>query len=202
MVEATEKDYSSSYLFQGNNFLSQSVQYPTYQIEPNQQTYQQQHKNFNFLSQSVTFPSQKKNIGIVQSNFQTGNFTRPQVEKVQKKTVIIQDFDSQTAKETQRKIINPQIVRTQPKTQTKKVKVVKKIVKSKNITNQDSGKKSQDLAKSLKPHEKLENITVNNMLKSTYPVLIQKKKIEAPNHDDKTEEKIPRDSVRQKKINN
>ena len=202
MVEATEKDYSSSYLFQGNNFLSQSVQYPTYQIEPNQQTYQQQHKNVNFLSQSVTFPSQKKNIGIVQSNFQTGNFTRPQVEKVQKKTVIIQDFDSQTAKETQRKIINPQIVRTQPKTQTKKVKVVKKIVKSKNITNQDSGKKSQDLAKSLKPHEKLENITVNNMLKSTYPVLIQKKKIEAQNHDDKTEEKIPRDSVRQKKINN
>ena len=79
---------------------------------------------------------------------------------------------------------------------------MKKIVKSKNITNQDSGKKSQDLAKSLKPHEKLENITVNNMLKSTYPVLIQKKKIEAQNHDDKTEEKIPRDSVRQKKINN
>ena len=193
LVDATEKDYSNSYLFQGNNFLAQSVQYPTYQTQP-----QQQYNNYNFLSQSVQLPSQRQNVGIAHNTIETDKFTRPLIEKVEQNAVRIEEFNPLSARGVQNKIVNEQIVLTQPKAQTKKIKKVKKIVKSQIIKNKDSGKKNQELSKSLRPQEKIENITVNNMLKSTFPALIQQKKIEEQKYNE-TEEKIPRDSIRQKK---
>ena len=185
LVEANEKDYSNSYLFQGNNFLPQSVQFTTSQIQP-----QLQYNNFNYTSQSVQYPSQNNNA-ITQINIEAGNFTLPTIEKVQQKNVI--EFNPQSEREGQKKIINKPIARTQPKTQSTKMRTVKKIVKS-----QGRLKKNQDISKSLRPQEKIENITVNNMLKSTYPVLIQQKKIKEQKYEE-TEEKIPKDSIRPKK---
>ena len=193
LVDATEQDYSNSYLFQGNNFLAQSVQYPTYQTQP-----QQQYNNFNYLSQSVQLPSQRQNYGFINNTIEADKFAIPRIQKVEQQAVGIEEFSPQSARKLQNKIINEQIVLTQPKTQTKKVKKVKKIVKKQIIKNKDSGKKNQEISKSLRPQEKIQNITVNNMLKSTFPVLIQQKKIEEQKYNE-TEEKIPRDSIRQKK---
>ena len=57
------------------------------------------------------------------------------------------------------------------------------------------------LTSSLKPIERIQNVTVNNTLKSTYPKLIKEKKILKKNDDDFdtdefVEKKAPRDSIR------
>ena len=105
LVDATEKDYSNSYLFQGNNFLAQSVQYPTYQTQP-----QQQYNNYNFLSQSVQLPSQRQNVGIAHNTIETDKFTRPLIEKVEQNAVRIEEFNPLSARGVQNKIVNEQIV--------------------------------------------------------------------------------------------
>lgn len=55
------------------------------------------------------------------------------------------------------------------------------------------------LSKSLRPVVKMENVTVNNMLRATYGKLLKQKKIEEKNDENdenEDEKKIPRDSIR------
>jgi hypothetical protein len=55
------------------------------------------------------------------------------------------------------------------------------------------------LSKSLRPVVKMENVTVNNILRSTYAKLLKQKKIEEKydeSDDNETEKKMPRDSIR------
>jgi hypothetical protein len=55
------------------------------------------------------------------------------------------------------------------------------------------------LSKSLRPVVKMENVTVNNLLRATYANLLKQKKIEEKNDesdDNEDEKKMPRDSIR------
>jgi hypothetical protein len=55
------------------------------------------------------------------------------------------------------------------------------------------------LSKSLRPVVKMENVTVNNILRATYDKLLKQKKIEEKydeSDDNETEKKMPRDSIR------
>ena len=57
------------------------------------------------------------------------------------------------------------------------------------------------LSKSLRPVVKMENVTVNNILRATYAKLLKQKKIEEKNdesddNDNENEKKMPRDSIR------
>jgi hypothetical protein len=55
------------------------------------------------------------------------------------------------------------------------------------------------LSKSLRPVVKMENVTVNNVLRATYAKLLKQKKIEEKydeSDDNETEKKMPRDSIR------
>jgi hypothetical protein len=55
------------------------------------------------------------------------------------------------------------------------------------------------LSKSLRPVVKLENVTVNNILRSTYAKLLKQKKIEErydDSDDNETDKRMPRDSIR------
>lgn len=204
--DATSEDLANSYLFNGsNNFLGQSVQYNYSQPQYNDYY----NNNGNLLSQSVQLPNQKPSLEryntiptsspttIVTKNETTKTFVRPQVEKVQPKK-ITQEFNPKNDQKVMKK---KKIIKTQQKTQIKKVNGGNNIAKSQVTASYEIEKnKEQVINKSLKPQEKVQNITVNNMLKATYPVLVEQKKImENDVAEDDTDEKIPRDSIRPKK---
>ena len=56
------------------------------------------------------------------------------------------------------------------------------------------------MTKSLKHVEKVKNITINNTLKETYPVIAQQKQVvyneQNNDEEDDDDDKIPRDSIR------
>lgn len=195
MDQAKSQDIYNSYLFNGNNnnILAQSVQYQAQPV---------QYSNFNSLSQSVQYPTQRQNIAKV-TNFTQNeqNYLRPQVQKVQPKTITDKKFKPQIDINSHNTNTNVKVVRNQPKTQVKKVTPVKTVAKSLIVTKKENTGKKQELSKSLRPIEKMENITVNNMLKATYPVLIEQKKIVEQSDEvgEDPEEKMPRDSIRIKK---
>ena len=195
MVQATSQDISNSYLFNGNNgILAQSVQYPTQQ---------EQYYNVSHLSQSVQYPSQKQNdvqVNNVSQNSQ--NYLRPQVQKVQPKKINYKKYFHHNEVNSHNINTNVKAVRKQPKIQFKKVEPVKNVSKSLIVAQiENRTRKNQEIRKSLRPVEKIENITVNNMLKVTYPVLIEQKKIDEQSDEEveDPEAKIPRDSIRFKK---
>lgn len=195
MLQSTNQDITNSYFFNGNNnILPQSYEYPIQQ---------EQNYNVNYLSQSVQFPTQRQNIFQVTNITQNSqNYVRPQVEKVQPKKIVYEEFNQQNAANIQNNKKNTKvIVRNQPQTQVKKITQVKNLAKSQIVEKRENVKKDKELTKSLKPFEQRENITVNNMLKATYPVLIEQKKIVEQDDEEREdpEEKMPRDSIRIKK---
>ena len=188
LMEATNQNLQNSYLFNGNNYIGQTVQYPK------QQQYNF-YNNYNYLSQSVQIPNNRLNI--VENGEISQNLVRPQVEEVQKKKVKVEEFKQQKEETMPKKpISNVKVVKKQPVAQVKKTTVTE----SQMVVNQGSATKNKELKKSLKPQEKIKNITVNNVLKATYPAVVQQKKVEIEEQkNEDEEEKMPRDSIRIKK---
>ena len=163
------------------NVPSQSVQYPNHQQINNanvpsqsvQYPNHQQINNVNAISQSARIPIQSQN-GV------------PFQNKIQ--------INDQSSPVKQRKIIKKIAKSPQVTVKTKKIS----FIQNKNVVVQKTPRKDQELNKSLKPVEKVKNITINNTLKETYPSLSQKKPIVNKDSDEDDDEKMPRDSIRKK----
>lgn len=168
-VQYTNNEYSN--LFNGNNnYLSQSMQYPS--MQP-----QQEYNNANYLSQSMQYPSPTQTY-FKSNTIASTSLSRPQAEKVQLKNVSGEEFN-----QPHKKVIK------------KKGKIVKKkkkkITKSQAVNQENVDGKNQELSKSMQPAEKGQNIT------HSVPVE-QKKIVEQTAEEEDDDDKMPRDSVRDK----
>jgi hypothetical protein len=169
-VQYTNSDYSN--LFNGNNYLSQSMQYPSMES-------QQEFNNANYLSQSMQYSSPTQTY-FKSNTIASTSLSRPLAEKVQLKNVSGEEFN-----QPHKKVIK------------KKGKIVKKkkkkITKSQNVAvNQENAEaniagKNQELSTA----EKGQNIN------QSVPVE-QKKIVEQNAEEEDDDDKMPRDSVRDK----
>ena len=82
-VQYTNSDYSN--LFNGNNYLSQSMQYPSMES-------QQEFNNANYLSQSMQYSSPTQTY-FKSNTIASTSLSRPQAEKVQLKNVSGEEFN-------------------------------------------------------------------------------------------------------------
>ena len=90
-----DEKLSHSIIYNNNSILSQSLQYPSNQ--------QQQYNNTNYLSQSMQYPSQNQTYFKSNTIASTTNYARPQVEKVQLKTVSGEEFNQPKKKVKKKK---------------------------------------------------------------------------------------------------
>lgn len=194
MVDATSKDLTNSYLFNGttfqdpnagqynnysnyNNFnfndynnynnsnaFGNYTNYTNYSNYTNYTNYNDPNNLNNYFSQSVQYPSAAQYYP--QTNTEPNTFTRPQVEKVHQKNISASEIKPQSGKKSIRK------------------SGVKKIVKKKKVVKSQI---SAGQAPANNPQEKEPNVAANNNQK----IAEQK----AEDEDDK----LPRDSMRPKK---
>ena len=88
-----DEKISNSIIYNDNSILSQSLQYPS----------QQQQYNTNYLSQSMQYPSQNQAYFKSNTIATSTNNARPQVEKVQLKTVSGEEFNQPKKKVKKKK---------------------------------------------------------------------------------------------------
>ena len=163
------------------NVPPQSVQYPNHQ----------QINNVNAFPQSARIPIQSQSGVPVQNNLppNTKELVRPLGENAKNQ------INDQSSPVKQRIIIKKMAKSPQVDVKTKKIN----FVQNQNVVVvQNTPKKDQELNNSLKPVEKVKNITINNTLKETYPTLSQKKLVVNKDSDEDDDEKMPRDSIRKK----
>ena len=113
-----DEKISNSIIYNNNSILSQSLQYPSMQ--------QPQYNNTNYLSQSMQYPSQNQTYFENNTIASSTNYVRPQVEKVQLKTVSGEEFNQ-----------------PKKKIKKKKGKIVKKTKKTKTVTQSQNVAASQ-----------------------------------------------------------
>jgi len=137
VAENTPEYYKEFYAYNqqypNNNYLTQSLQYPTIQ---------QQANNINILTQSARLPTQRQNISYVQ----------PQVEKIQNQNSTIEENNQKTAGKMKVKKIIKKKKGKKKKKKKKKTKKKKRKKKRKNkekkIIKKKKGKKKKRYKKS------------------------------------------------------
>ena len=190
-----------------NNIPTQSVQHPSLQQVKNVNV----NANVNISSQSVQYPNRVQQPPQVRNlNMQNQSIQYSQQQQQMNK-VFVQKHQSDrlpNAVQAQNKVLiqKQNFIQNSPGGTTKVQKIIKKTVnlpQNQNVVVQNSPRKNPELTKSLKHVEKVKNITINNTLKETYPVLAQQKQVvynEQNNdeEDDDDDDKMPRDSIRNK----